>query len=70
MNARVCLYDLHVSREIFAVFQTKHTLIYIHVLHLFDWPLLAFLTSENDVICTVALHHLSQIWLVIVHYNI
>ena len=26
--------------------------------------------SENDVICIVILHHLSQIWLVKVHYNV
>ena len=67
-NASVCLYDLQVSREIFPIFYTKDTFIYI--LHSLNWPFLAFLTSENDVICTVTLYHLSQFWRIMVHYNI
>ena len=55
-------------REIFPIFQTKDTLIYI--LHSFNWPLLAFLISENDLICIVMLRHLSQFWNVMVCYNV
>ena len=31
---------------------------------------LRFGTSENDVICTVTLRHLSLLWRVMVHYNV
>ena len=63
-NARVCLYDLQVSREILSIFKTKYISIYI--LHLLNWLVLAFLTSENDVICTVTLHRLFQFWCIMV----
>ena len=62
-NAQVCLYDLQVSREIFAIFQTKDTVIYI--LHFLNWLLLAFLTSENDVIYTVTCPNFGASWCVI-----
>ena len=39
-NARVCSYDLQVSREIFPIFETEHKLIYI--LHLLNWPFFDF----------------------------
>ena len=35
-----------------------------------NWPFLAFLTSENDVNCTVTLRHLSRFWLVMVRVNV
>ena len=49
-NTRVCLYELQVSREIFPVFLIKNTFIYISLL--LNLPLLAFLTSENDIVGT------------------
>ena len=67
-NARVCLYDWQVSREIFPVFSSKDILTYI--LHLLNWPFLAFLTSENDVVLTVTLHHLFQFWRAMVRYYV
>ena len=62
-NAQVHLYNLQVARETFSTINTKDTFIYI--LHLFNWLFLAFLMTENNVIHTVTLHHLSQFWCVI-----
>ena len=42
----------------------------MYILHLLSQPLLAFLTSENDVTCAVTLRYLSQIWYVMVRYNV
>ena len=67
-NVRVCLYDLQVLREIFPIFLTKDTVIYI--LSLLKCLFWAFLMSEKDLICTVTLCHLSQFWRAMVHYNV
>ena len=63
------IYMLCKSRgKYFLYFKLKDTLIYI--LHLLNWPFLAFLTSENDIIYSVTLCHSSQLWHIMVHYNV
>ena len=56
--------------EICPTFETKGTSMCIYYINLLNWPFLAFLTSENDVICTVMLQHLSQFGCVMVRYNV
>ena len=55
------VYDLQVWGEIFTL---------ICILQIYIWTFWAFLTSENDVTCTVTLRRLTLFWRIIVRYNI
>ena len=67
-QARVCLQDLQVPREILPVFLTNGRLIYI--LHLQKCPILPFMTSQSDVNDTLTLHHLFCFWRNLVYLNV
>ena len=43
---------------------------HFYILNLLNWSFLAFLKSENGVICTVTLRHLSPFWRVMVRYKV
>ena len=42
----------------------------LYIIFIFFFFFFAFLTSENDVICTVTLRHLCQLWCVLVGYEL
>ena len=52
----------------FPRFNNRYVNLYITFIKLAVF--MAFLTSENDIICTVTLHRLPQIWRVIVRYKV